>query len=110
MILDKVNPADLFPTEQQGPSVLGNMPYPVNGEVKVFEAAYIATNERLILNVDMAGEFYYRNIGYDEVQAIDVTEGALHITFSIGTFKMDDMDDTRLTNFVSYVKAKIQDK
>ena len=39
MILDKVNPADLFPTEKQGPSVLGNMPYPVNGEVKVFEAA-----------------------------------------------------------------------
>ncbi|GEQ05797.1 hypothetical protein OXR01_10750 [Staphylococcus gallinarum] len=110
MILDKVNPADLFPTEKQGPSVLGNMPYPVNGEVKVFEAAYIATNERLILNVDMAGEFYYRNIGYDEVQAIDVTEGTLNITFSIGTFKMSDMDDKRLADFVTYVKEKIVSK
>ena len=46
MILDKVNPADLFPTEKQGPSVLGNMPYPVNGEVKVFEA--VITNISII--------------------------------------------------------------
>ncbi|SUM31971.1 Uncharacterised protein [Staphylococcus gallinarum] len=26
-----------------------------------FEGAFIATNERLILNVDMNGEFYYRS-------------------------------------------------
>ncbi|MCH1594281.1 hypothetical protein MKK34_10300, partial [Staphylococcus epidermidis] len=51
MILDNVNPDDLFPTEKKGPSVLGMIEYNVQGQTK-FEGAFIATNERLIMNVD----------------------------------------------------------
>ena len=63
MILDNVNPDDLFPTEKKGPSVLGIIEYNVQGQSE-FEGAFIATNERLIMNVDMNGQFYYRNIRY----------------------------------------------
>ena len=69
MILDNVNPNDLFPTEKKGPSVLGIMDYLVQGQSQ-FEGAFIATSERLIMNVDMNGQFYYRNIGYDEVNEV----------------------------------------
>ena len=69
MILDNVNPDDLFPTEKKGPSVLGMIEYNVQGQTK-FEGAFIATNERLIMNVDMNGQFYYRNIRYDEINQI----------------------------------------
>ena len=61
MILDNVNPDDLFPTEKKGPSVLGVIEYNVQGQTK-FEGAFIATNERLIMNVDMNGQFYYRDV------------------------------------------------
>lgn len=61
MILDRVNPEDLFPTEKVGPAVLGIIEYEVQGQSE-YEGAYIATNERLIMNVDMNGQFYYRNI------------------------------------------------
>ena len=46
------------------------MEYPINGNVKTYDAAYIATNERFILNVNMDGQFYYRNIRYDEIEDI----------------------------------------
>ena len=44
--------------------------YSVQGQNE-FEGAFIATNERLIMNVDMNGQFYYRNIRYDEVNQVD---------------------------------------
>ncbi|MDU7035971.1 MAG: hypothetical protein E6341_00185 [Staphylococcus simulans] len=108
MILDKVNPNDLFPTESQQTSVLGKMGYPMNGEIKIFEAAYIATNERLILNVDMAGEFYYRNIAYNEIKAIELTENTLSLTFEIGTFKLTDFKQDEAENFKAYVTSQIK--
>ncbi|PTJ01368.1 hypothetical protein [Staphylococcus simulans] len=108
MILDKVNPNDLFPTESQQTSVLGKMGYPMNGEIKIFEAAYIATNERLILNVDMAGEFYYRNIAYNEIKAIELTENTLSLTFEIGTFKLTDFKQDEAESFKAYVTSQIK--
>ncbi|AVO00970.1 MULTISPECIES: hypothetical protein [Staphylococcus] len=108
MILDKVNPNDLFPTESQQTSVLGKMGYPMNGEIKIFEAAYIATNERLILNVDMAGEFYYRNIAYNEIKAIELTEDTLSLTFEIGTFKLTGFKQDEAENFKAYVTSQIK--
>ncbi|MDK7925792.1 MAG: hypothetical protein QP798_00695 [Staphylococcus simulans] len=108
MIIDKVNPNDLFPTESQQTSVLGKMGYPMNGEIKIFEAAYIATNERLILNVDMAGEFYYRNIAYNEIKAIELTEDTLSLTFEIGTFKLTDFKQDEAENFKAYVTSQIK--
>lgn len=106
MILDNINPEDLFPTEKQGPSVLGNMEYPVQGEIKVYEAAYVATNERLILNVDMDGQFYYRNIRYDEIENIELDDNVLTMRFSIGTFSLTDLNKEDAENSVAYVEPK----
>ncbi|MGN5881905.1 MULTISPECIES: PH domain-containing protein [Staphylococcus] len=108
MILDKVNPDDLFPTESQQASVLGKMGYPMNGEIKIFEAAYVATNERLILNVDMAGEFYYRNIAYNEIKAIELEDDTLNLTFEIGTFKLTDFNKDSAESFKDYVISQIK--
>lgn len=103
MILDKVNPDDLFPTESIQATVLGKMGYPMNGEIKIFDAAYIATNERIILNVDMAGEFYYRNIGYNEIKATSLSTGKLEMTFDIGTFSLTDYKVEEAEKFKDYV-------
>ena len=84
MILDNVNPNDLFPTEQKGPTLLGDMDYPVRGEVKTFKAGYVATSERLILNVDMDGEFYYR--------------------FAVGAFPMRNVDVEKAETFKAYIE------
>lgn len=108
MILDKINPDDLFPTESQQASVLGKMGYPMNGEIKIFEAAYVAKNERLILNVDMAGEFYYRNIAYNEIKAIELEDDTLNLTFEIGTFKLTDFNKDSAESFKDYVISQIQ--
>jgi hypothetical protein len=107
MILDNVNPNDLFPTEKKGPSVLGTIEYSVQGTSE-FEGAFIATNERIILNVDMNGEFYYRNIGYDEVENITYEDGQIHFTFNIGLMPMKAIQKGDAEAFVQYVNDKIE--
>lgn len=104
MILDNVNPNDLFPTEQKGPTLLGDMDYPVRGEVKTFEAGYVATSERLILNVDMDGEFYYRNINYSEIEAITLADATLTIRFAVGAFPMRNVDVEKAEAFKAYIE------
>ncbi len=47
--------------------MLGIIEYQVQG-ANEFEGAFIATNERLIMNVDMNGQFYYRSISYNEIE------------------------------------------
>lgn len=80
------------------------MAYPINSAVKIFEAVYIATNERLNLNVDMAGESYYRNIHYDEIQAVTLSDEALDITFQIGTFTLKDFDYIDAQKMMGYIE------
>lgn len=58
--------------------------YNVQGQTK-FEGAFIATNERLIMNVDMNGQFYYRNIRYDEINQIHCDGSDIIFEFNIGT-------------------------
>ncbi|MBE5676418.1 PH domain-containing protein [Staphylococcus sp. SS87] len=103
MILDNVNPNDLFPTEKKGPSVLGIIEYQVHGNNE-FEGAFIATNERLIMNVDMNGQFYYRSISYNEVEAIDYNGGTITFKFNIGKVPMYDIKSDNVESFVEYVK------
>ncbi|MCG3402138.1 hypothetical protein K0017_07385 [Staphylococcus massiliensis] len=107
MILDKVNPADLFPTEEVVTSVKGVMDYPVQGAVQTFEAAYVATNERLILNVDMAGEFYYRNIPFSDIKAVSSLPNCLVLTFDHGTFSLKDADQSRVESMADYLNKRI---
>lgn len=107
MILDNVNPNDLFPTEKKGPSVLGIMDYQVQGQSQ-FEGVFIATSERLIMNVDMNGQFYYRNIGYDEVNNIEFDGETILFEFNIGQIPMHDFKSNDVQAFVDFVKEKIQ--
>ena len=107
MILDNVNPNDLFPTEKKGPSVLGIMDYQVQGQSQ-FEGAFIATSERLIMNVDMNGQFYYRNIGYDEVNEIEYDGETIIFNFNIGKIPMHYFKSNEVQAFVDFVKDKIQ--
>ncbi len=109
MILDNVNPNDLFPTEKKGPSVLGIMDYEVRGQSQ-FEGAFIATSERIIMNVDMNGQFYYRSIGYDEVNDIQYDGKTITFDFNIGKIPMHDFKSKNVQSFVDFVKEKLQSK
>lgn len=107
MILDNVNPEDLFPTEKKGPSVLGMIEYKVQEQTE-FEGAYIATSERLIMNVDMNGRFYYRNIPYNEVENIEYDGENIIFTFNVGKVPMTQIQTEDIQSFVDYVKEKIK--
>ncbi|PCF52812.1 hypothetical protein [Staphylococcus delphini] len=107
MILDRINPDDLFPTEYIETSVLGIMPYQMKDVTKRFEAAYVATNERLILNVDMDGQFYYRNIQFSEIKAIKTTDHALEITFDYGVFTLEESEADKVKAMSEYLHSKI---
>ncbi|RIL72163.1 hypothetical protein BUY49_04105 [Staphylococcus devriesei] len=107
MILDNVNPDDLFPTEQKGPSVLGMIEYSVQGQSE-FEGAFVATSERLIMNVDMNGQFYYRNIPYNEVEDIEYDGQNITFTFNIGKVPMKQIQTEDVKTFVEYVESKIK--
>ena len=106
MILDKVNPNDLYPTEKLGPSVLGTIEYEVQGQ-RDFEGAYIATNERLIMNVDMNGQFYYRSFPYAEIKGLSYEDGVLYITFEIGKIPMRDIQTEDVETFVQFVQENL---
>ncbi|UXR69310.1 MULTISPECIES: PH domain-containing protein [unclassified Staphylococcus] len=106
MILDRVNPEDLFPTEKTGPSVLGKIEYTVNGQ-REFEGAYIATNERLIMNVDMNGQFYYRNIPYNEISSISFEDDTLWMGFEVGKVAMRHIQNEQIDDFINYVQQQI---
>ncbi|MCD8786465.1 hypothetical protein K2V65_09710 [Staphylococcus gallinarum] len=106
MILDKVNPNDLYPTEEQGPTVLGTIEYNMHGTSE-FEGAFIATNERLILNVDMNGEFYYRSIAYNEIEKIEAHDDSIQFVFNVGPMPMKELQKGDIQTFVDYVKSQM---
>ncbi|QLK86662.1 PH domain-containing protein [Staphylococcus sp. 17KM0847] len=107
MILDRINPEDLFPTEKQGPAVLGKIEYKVN-EQREFEGAYIATNERLIMNVDMNGQFYYRNIPYNEISSVEQIEDTIWMGFEVGKVAMREIQNGDISEFIEYVQRQIE--
>lgn len=103
MILDRVNPEDLFPTEKEGPAVLGVIEYEIQGQSE-YEGAYIATNERLIMNVDMNGQFYYRNIPYEDISSVAYEDGVLWFGFEVGKIAMKEIKSQNVEAFIDYVK------
>ncbi|MCD8904805.1 PH domain-containing protein [Staphylococcus chromogenes] len=108
MILDRVNPEDLFPTEKVGPVVLGIIEYEVQGQSE-YEGAYIATNERLIMNVDMNGQFYYRNIPYNDISSISYEDGKLLFGFEVGKVAMKSLKSKNVDAFIAYVKQQMEE-
>ena len=107
MILDRVNPEDLFPTETEGPAVLGTIEYEIQGQ-REYEGAYIATNERLIMNVDMNGQFYYRNIPYEDISSLSYENGVLLFGFEVGKVAMKDIQTADVQPFIDYVQQYIK--
>src|SRR5699024_7826057 len=72
--------ADLYPTEKFGPSLEGTLLYKVRDQSH-FPGAYMTTNERLFMNVDMNGEAYMIVFGsQDNVRAYGEYE-VLYIGF-----------------------------
>ena len=103
MILD--NESQRFVSNRvKRPFRLGVIEYNVQGQSE-FEGAFIATSERLIMNVDMNGQFYYRNIPYNEIEEIHFDGTDIVFTFNIGKVPMKTKD---VKAFVDYVESKIK--
>ncbi|CAD2072419.1 hypothetical protein [Phocicoccus pinnipedialis] len=108
MSLNKISSSELYPTESFGPSVLGTLIYKV-GDQTEFKGAYITTNERIIMNVDMMGEEYRRVFSYADIIDVYINDKGLFIEFpdGMGKIVMVNIEDGDTNAFVTYVKDKL---
>ena len=60
------------------------------------------------MNVDMNGQFYYRNIRYDEINQIHLMVSDIIFEFNIGTVPMREIKTEDVQAFVDYIKQQIQ--
>ena len=60
------------------------------------------------MNVDMNGQFYYRNIRYDEINQIHFDDSDIIFEFNIGTVPMREIKTEDVQAFVDYIKQQIQ--
>ncbi|WP_040929612.1 hypothetical protein [Nosocomiicoccus massiliensis] len=108
MSLININESELYPTESFGPAVEGTLIYNVQGQAE-WEGAFITTNERLIMNVNMNGEAYRRVFDYKNIKDVYKDEHGLFIEFPEGMGKIA-LVHTKTGNeetFVEYVKKKL---
>ena len=101
MSLINLTEADLYPTEKFGPSLEGTLLYKVRDQAH-FPGAYMTTNERLFMNVDMNGEAYtdiVRAFVEDDVLFIEFPEG-------MGKIAMVDIVSGNADEFAAYVNDK----
>ena len=61
-----------------------------------------------IMNVDMNGQFYYRNIPYNEIEEIHFDGTDIVFTFNIGKVPMKQIKTKDVKAFVDYVESKIK--
>nr|WP_263314091.1 hypothetical protein [Mammaliicoccus sp. Marseille-Q6498] len=109
MKLNEIDENELYPTEKIGPSVLGTIIYKV-GEQTQFKGAYITTNERVIMSVDMNGEPYKRVFSYQDIKAVTIEEqGVLFIEFPQGKVAMIDIEEGDKEEFKEYVNNLVQE-
>ncbi|RIO16299.1 hypothetical protein [Mammaliicoccus sciuri] len=108
MKLNEIDKNELYPTEKVGPSVLGTIIYKV-GEQSQFKGAYITTNERVIMSVDMNGEPYKRVFSYQDIKAVTIEDkGVLFIEFPQGKVAMIDIEEGDKVAFKDYVNNLVQ--
>ncbi|MBO1218395.1 hypothetical protein [Mammaliicoccus sciuri] len=108
MKLNEIDENELYPTEKVGPSVLGTIIYKV-GEQSQFKGAYITTNERVIMSVDMNGEPYKRVFSYQDIKAVTIEDkGVLFIEFPKGKVAMIDIEEGDKEAFKDYVNNLVQ--
>lgn len=108
MSLINISSSELYPTESFGPAVEGTLIYKV-GDQSEFKGAYITTNERIIMNVDMMGEDYRRVFAYTDIVDVYQNDKGLFIDFpeGMGRIAMVDIIEGDSDKFVSYIKDKI---
>ncbi|MFD2830899.1 hypothetical protein [Corticicoccus populi] len=108
MSLLNIEQSELYPTEKLGPGVEGTLLYKV-GEQTEFPGAYITTNERMIMSVDMNGEAYKRVFSYQDIIKVYVEKEALFLEFpeGMGRIAMVNITDGDEAEFVDYVTKKI---
>ena len=108
MKLNEIDVNELYPTEKLGPSVLGTIIYKV-GEQSQFKCAYITTNERVIMSVDMNGEPYRRVFSYQDIKAVTIEDkGVLFIEFPERKVAMIDIEEGDVEAFKDYVNERVQ--
>jgi len=109
MSLIEIDKNELYPTEKIGPAVEGTIIYKV-GEQTHFKGAYITTNERMIMSVDMNGEPYKRVFSYQDIVQALVEENTLYIEFpeGMGKVAMIDVTEGNLQEFADYVNGKVK--
>lgn len=56
----------------------------------------------------MNGQFYYRNIRYDEINQIHCDGSDIIFEFNIGTVPMREIKTEDVQAFVDYIKQQIQ--
>lgn len=109
MSLINLTQADLYPTEKFGPSLEGTLLYKVR-EQSYFPGAYMTTNERLFMNVDMNGEAYTRVFAYTDIVQATIEDNVLFIEFpeGMGKIAMVDVTSGSIEEFAEYVNEKSQ--
>lgn len=108
MSLINISESELYPTESFGPALEGTLIYNVQGQAE-WRGAFITTNERLIMNVDMNGEEYKRVFSYKDIADIYTNAQGLFIEFpeGMGKLALVNVKEGDVDAFVNYVKDKI---
>lgn len=102
----QITESELFPTEQLGPELYGTVHFQV-GEVSEFEGAYITTNERLFMNVDMGEKVYERVVGYNEMNKASIIDDGVELDFHMGGIPMTGITKGNTQQFVDFVNQQI---
>lgn len=103
----QITESELFPTEQLGPELYGTVHFQV-GEVSEFEGAYITTNERLFMNVDMGEKVYERVVGYNEMNKASIIDDGVELDFHIGAIPMTVITKGDVQKFVDFINHHIE--
>lgn len=104
----KISKEELFPTEQLGPEIEGTVLFPTPNGMSELQGAYIATSERLFMNVDMGERVYERVVGMHEIHGVASEEDTLTITFDIGAIKMVNLNAEELRVFTDFLQSYIK--
>ncbi|WP_414047499.1 hypothetical protein ACMGE7_00540 [Macrococcus equi] len=99
--------SELLPDEQLGLDIYGTIHFPV-GDQTEFDGAYIATSERLFMNVDMGEKVYERVVGYNEVNQAIVTEEGIMLEFHMGNIPMSKVTEGDKDAFVNYINEQVE--
>lgn len=104
----KISKEELFPTEQLGPELEGTVLFPTPNGMSELQGVYIATSERLFMNVDMGERVYERMVGMHEIHGVESEDDTLTITFDIGPIKMVNLKVEELNVFTDFLQQYIK--